>query len=207
VHTDTASQPVPAQPRPARWRTVDIVVASVLGVAFGVVFWAWTALWEGPASVIPLPGRAFMYGMWLLPAVLGGLILRKPGAAVYTETVAAVVAIALGSVWGWTIFFQGVLEGLGAELAFALFAYRAFGLVVVALAGTLAGIVAGVFDVVVWYPAKDGYDTLTWHLPYVGITAASSLVIAGIGGWLLTRALAGTGVLDRFPSGRERVPV
>ena len=24
-----------------RWRTVDIVVTAVLGVAFGVVFWAW----------------------------------------------------------------------------------------------------------------------------------------------------------------------
>jgi energy-coupling factor transport system permease protein len=23
------------------WRTVDIVVASAVGVAFGVVFWAW----------------------------------------------------------------------------------------------------------------------------------------------------------------------
>jgi energy-coupling factor transport system substrate-specific component len=204
---DTASQPAPAQPRRARWRTVDIVVASVLAVAFGVVFWAWTALWEGPASAIPLPGRAFMYGVWLLPAVLGGLIIRKPGAAVYTETVAAVVAIALGSVWGWSIFLQGVLEGLGAELAFAVFAYRAFGVVVAALAGLLAGIVASVFDVIVWYPASAGYDTVSWRLPYVAITAASSLVIAGIGAWLLTRALAGTGVLDRFPSGRERVPV
>ncbi|MGE5830703.1 MAG: ECF transporter S component, partial [Micromonosporaceae bacterium] len=161
MHTDTASQPAPARPG-ARWRTVDIVVASVLGVAFGVVFWAWTALWEGPASAVPLPARAFMYGVWLLPAVLGGLIIRKPGAAVYTETVAAVVAIALGSVWGWSIFLQGVLEGLGAELAFAVFAYRAFGLVVAALAGLLAGIAAGAFDVIVWYPVKSGYDTTTF---------------------------------------------
>ena len=27
--------------RGVRWRTVDIVVTAVLGVAFGVVFWAW----------------------------------------------------------------------------------------------------------------------------------------------------------------------
>src|SRR5215510_16079889 len=114
MHTDTASPSTPVSSRSVRWRTVDIVVASVLGVAFGVVFWAWTALWEGPASAIPLPGRAFMYGVWLLPAVLGGLIIRKPGAAVYTETVAAVVAIALGRGWGWTIFFEGVREGLVA---------------------------------------------------------------------------------------------
>jgi energy-coupling factor transport system substrate-specific component len=45
------------------------------------------------------------------------------------------------------------------------------------------------------------------RIPYVAITVASALVIAGIGGYLLTRALAETGVLDRFPSGRDRAAV
>ena len=37
---------------PTAWRTVDIVVAAVIAVAFGVVFWAWNALWAAtsPAS-------------------------------------------------------------------------------------------------------------------------------------------------------------
>jgi len=78
---------------------VDIVVAAIIAVAFGVIFWAWNLLWYGPADAIPLPGRAFMYGVWLVPAVLGGLIIRKPGAAFFTETVAALVSIALGSAW------------------------------------------------------------------------------------------------------------
>ena len=80
-----------------RWRTVDIVVAAVLGVAFGVVFWAWGLLWNGPADAIPLPFRAVLYGMWLVPAVVGALIIRKPGAAFFTLTVAALVSVALGS--------------------------------------------------------------------------------------------------------------
>ena len=29
-----------------RWRTRDIVVAAVIGVAFGVVFWVWGLVWE-----------------------------------------------------------------------------------------------------------------------------------------------------------------
>ncbi|MEP6639843.1 MAG: ECF transporter S component, partial [Chloroflexota bacterium] len=28
-----------------RWRTRDIVVAAVIGVAFGVVFWAWNLIY------------------------------------------------------------------------------------------------------------------------------------------------------------------
>ena len=33
-----------------RWRTVDIVVTAVLGVAFGVVFWAWNLLWAATGA-------------------------------------------------------------------------------------------------------------------------------------------------------------
>lgn len=187
-----------------RWRTVDIVVASVVAAAFGVIFWAWGLLWNGPADAIPMPARAVIYGVWLVPGVLGGLIIRKPGAAFYTETLAALVSVALGTAWGWNLVLQGPIEALGAELVFALFAYRRFGPVVAALAGTVSGLAAGVYDAVVWYP-----DTswATFRLPSIAVTAASSLVIAGIGGWALTRALAQTGALDRFPAGRERTAV
>ena len=189
-----------------RWRTVDIVVAAVIAVAFGVVFWAWGLLWNGPADAIPLPGRAFMYGVWLIPGVLGGLVLRKPGAAFFTETVAALVSVALGSAWGWTLVIQGPIEALGAELVFALFAYRAYNVVVASLAGAASGLAASVYDIVVWYPASD-YSTTAMRIPYVIITVVSSMIIAGLGGYALTRALAQTGVLDRFPSGRARVAV
>ena len=189
-----------------RWRTVDIVVAATIAVAFGVVFWAWNLLWNGPADAIPLPGRAFMYGVWLVPAVLGGLIIRKPGAAFFTETVAALVSVALGSAWGWTLAIQGPVEALAAELAFVVVMYRSFNVVVASLAGALAGLGAALYDIFVWYPAS-AYDTASMRVPYVLITVASSLIVAGIGSFLLTKALAQTGALDRFPSGRDRVAV
>jgi energy-coupling factor transport system substrate-specific component len=189
-----------------RWRTVDIVVAAVIAAAFGVVFYYWGALWNGAANAIPLPGRAIIYGVWLVPAVLAALIIRKPGAAFFTETVAAIISVALGTSWGWTLVIQGPIEALGAELAFAFFAYRAFNAWVATLAGALAGLAASVYDIVVWYPASD-YSTTAMRLPYVAITVVSSAVIAGLGSFLLTKALAQTGVLDRFPSGRERVAV
>jgi energy-coupling factor transport system permease protein len=189
-----------------RWRTIDIVVASIIAVAFGVVFWAWDLLWYGPADAIPLPPRAFMYGIWLVPAVLGGLVIRKPGAAFYTETVASLVSVALGSAFGWTLAIEGPVEALAGELAFALLAYRSFGLFAASLSAGLAGLAAGVYDIIFWYPSPD-YDTTSMRIPYVLITVASSVVIAGLGSLLLTRALAQTGVLDRFPSGRERVAV
>ena len=187
-----------------RWRTIDIVIASIVAVAFGVIFWAWNLLWNGPADAIPLPGRAVLYGMWLVPAVLGALIVRKPGAAFYTLTLASLVSVAIGTSWGWTLVVQGPLEALGAEVIFAAFAYKVYNLPVAMLAGASAGIVASVYDAFVWYP---GYSWATFRIPYILVTAASSLVIAGLGSVLLVRALAQTGVLDRFPAGRARALV
>jgi energy-coupling factor transport system substrate-specific component len=187
-----------------RWRTVDIVVASVLAVAFGVVFWAWGLLWNGPANAFPLPGRAILYGVWLVPAVLGALVIRKPGAAVYTELLAAIVSGLLGTEWSWSVIPQGFLEGLAAELVFLALMYRSFNLVTAALAGAAAGVAAAVFDAFVWYP---GYAWTSFRLPYIALAALSSVIVAGAGSWALTRALAQTGALDRFPSGRERAAV
>jgi energy-coupling factor transport system substrate-specific component len=187
-----------------QWRTIDIVIASIIAVAFGVIFWAWGLLWNGPADAIPLPGRALLYGMWLVPAVLGALVVRKPGAALYTLSLASLVSVAIGTSWGWTLVIQGPLEALGAELVFAAFAWKVYRLPVAALAAVVAGVVAAVYDAFVWYP-----DTswATLRLPYIGLTALSSLVIAGFGSVVLVRALAQTGVLDRFPAGRSRALV
>jgi energy-coupling factor transport system substrate-specific component len=188
------------------WRTVDIVVASVIAVAFGVVFWAWNNLWtatEGAFLFFP-PARALLYGVWLVPAVLAALIIRKPGAAVYTETLAAVISALLGTAWGAAVIPQGLIEGLGAEIAFAIFAYRSFGLATASLAGALAGLAATGFDAIVWYP---GTSWLSFRLPYVGFGTLSSLIIAGAGAWMLTRALAETGALAPFASGRDRAVV
>lgn len=187
-----------------RWRTIDIVIASIVAVAFGVIFWAWNLLWNGPLSGVTPPVRCVIYGMWLVPAVLGALIVRKPGAAFYTLTIASLVSVAIGTSWGWTLVVQGPLEALGAELIFAAFAYKLYNLPVAMLAGATAGVVASVYDAFVWYP---GYSWATFRIPYILVTAASSLVIAGIGSVLLVRALAQTGVLDRFPAGRTRALV
>ncbi len=187
--------------RGRRWRTVDIVVASVIAVAGGVVFWGWSQLWtttSGAFSAFP-PAQAVMYGVWLAPGVIGGLIVRKPGAALYTELVASVVEALLGSAWGLSVVAYGVAEGLAPELIFALFAYRWWRLPVPALAGAAAGLAAAVLDLVYYY----GAWRADWMLTYVVLVMASSLVIAGVGGELLVRALARTGALQPFASGRR----
>ena len=201
--TTTASTSTSRPVRTLRWRVVDVVVAAVLGVAVGLVFWGWDNLYEIPTAPLGavLPGlQALLYGVWLLGGVLGALVIRKPGAAIFVEVVAASVSALLGTRWGFLTLEAGLVQGVAAELVFALVVYRVWTWWAAVAAGALAGVAGGINDLILWYPGSDAaFSTI-----YVASFAVSGAVLAGIGGWLLTRALAATGALDRFASGRDR---
>lgn len=186
-----------------RWRTIDIVIASVIAVAFGVIFWAWNTVWAVTESAFAFfpPAQALLYGIWLMPAVLAGLIIRKPGASLYTELVAAIVSALLGNAWGLTVIPQGLVQGLGAEVVFAALRYRSYRLPAALLAGAMTGVSAAIFDFFAW---NSETDLWSYRVPYALITVVSGTILAGLGSWALVRALAPTGVLDRFGAGRER---
>jgi energy-coupling factor transport system substrate-specific component len=186
-----------------RWRTVDVVVASVIAVAFGVVFWAWDQLYNGPANAIPMPGRALLAGVWLVPAVLGPMVIRKPGAGIYVEFLAALISALLGTPWGLAVILYGLFQGVGGELAFALTGDRVYRLPVALLGGAFAGVAVSLLDLTLYY----GSWSAASKWAYAGVAVLSCTIIAGAGSWALQRALAQTGVLDRFASGRERAAV
>lgn len=187
-----------------RWRVVDIVVASVLGVAGGLVFSAWNAGSTPLQAALVPPASAIIVGVWLFPAVLGALIVRRPGAGVYTELVAAVLSALVGNQWGFATVWYGLVEGMGAEVVFALLLYRRFGLPTALVAGAGAGVAVGLMDSLIYYPKALGTGG---RFAYVGIAVVSGVIIAGLGSWALTRALARTGTLAPLASGRlaERV--
>ena len=188
-----------------QWRVVDIVVAAVIAVAFGVVFLAWNAIYAAtePLFLALPPSQAVMYGVWLLPGVLVALIVRRPGAAVFGGFVSAAVSVLLGSPYGIDALISGAIQGAGAELAFLIGRYRSWGLGFAILAGVLSGLAAAIHDLVVYYP-DFGLDA---QLVYAGATAVSGALIAGVGGWLLLRALVATGVLHEFAAGRDQPEV
>ena len=184
------------------WRTVDIVVTAAIAVAFGVVFWAWNALWAAatPAFLAVPPAQNILYGTWLAAGVVAGLVVQKPGAALFAELVAASVSLILGSQWGLDAALSGVFQGAGAELAFAIFLYRRFDLTAAVVAAALSAVGAWLHDMPLFYAELPLTDKLV-----IGIfMLISALVIAGVGSWWLTRALVQTGVLAQFPSGRSQ---
>lgn len=184
------------------WRVVDIVVAAVLGVAIGLVFWVWNGIggmWFGAMDALTPGLGGLAVGIWLLGGVVGGLIIRKPGAALLVELIAAVVSAAIGNQYGITTLYSGLAQGLGAELILLIFLYKRFTLTVAMLAGAGAGAGAWLLEWVLGNRAK----SFEFNAIYLGSLMVSGAVLAGVLGWLLTKALANTGALDRFASGRE----
>jgi energy-coupling factor transport system substrate-specific component len=187
----------------ARWRTVDLVTAAMLGVAFGVAYWGWAAAYTAiePAFTAVPPLKGMLGGPWLIAGVVAGLVVRRPGAALLAELIAANVEFLLGNAWGVSTMIAGTLQGLGVELVLALLLYRRFGPVVAALGAALAALLETAYE----YGAYDYATTFGTGgtLVYLLSFAVSGALVAGVGGWLLVRALARTGALSAFPPGRE----
>lgn len=197
------TQPTDTTPgaRALRWRVVDIVVASVLATAAGLVFVVWNIA-SNPISApltAALPGlQALLAGGWLFAGVLTALVIRKPGAALYGELVAATVSALVGNQWGVLTLESGLVQGLGAELVFAVFFYRRWGLPVALIAGAVAGLALAINDLILWYPGSAN----TFALIYTISAIVSGALVAGLLSWFAVRGLAKTGALSRFASGR-----
>ncbi|HSL98001.1 MAG TPA: ECF transporter S component [Candidatus Deferrimicrobiaceae bacterium] len=195
---DRAQSPSAAPPSTA-WRTRDIVVVAVIGVAFGVVFWAWGLAWGAfePLNLVIPVLRDALYAVWLIPAVLAPLIVRRPGAALFAEMVAAGVSALLGSQWGVDTLLSGFVQGAAAELVFAFTLYRAWSLSVLGAAAVASAAAAWIHDWALYYPEF----ALEWQLVRGGLMALSALVFVTGGSVLLVRALRRAGVLEGFPAG------
>lgn len=202
--TTSRTSPSTTTARRTRWRVVDIVVASVVAVACGVLFTAWIAVSDGPGQAIgaALPGaQGLINGPWLIAGPLAGVIVRKPGAALYAEFVAAAIELLFYPAYGAAVLLSGLVQGLGAEIVFAVFAYRAFGVVPALLSGALSGLLGSALLDIWSYPSLAALQP-QFKVVYVLTTVVSGAVF-GLLCVPLVRAVARTGALDRFASGRS----
>jgi energy-coupling factor transport system substrate-specific component len=185
-----------------QWRVVDIVVASVVAVACGVIFWAWGLAWNALSLPLAfLPGLSgLLAGGWLFAGVLGALITRKPGAALFTELVAAFVSMAIGTEWGWATLISGLIQGAAIELVFLVFLYANWSVMAAMLAGAAGGAALGINENLVYYAANDAI----FKSIYLTSTIVSGILLAGLLSWAAVRGLAATGALSRFAAGREQ---
>lgn len=184
------------------WSTQELVVAAVLAVAVGLLFWVWNLLYAAVFQAIPFPAVYAVNGLWMVGGLLVPYVVRRPGAAFLGEFVAAFVSMLLVTQWGAATLLSGLFQGAGAELGFAAFRWRRFDLPVLLVAAVGAQVAGYLLDSVL-YGYLQAYTTGAVVAGLV-IAVASALVLGALVAWGLGQTLARTGVLAGFPLGRER---
>ncbi len=199
---DDAVREIRASGPLARWRTIDLLTCAFLGVAFGVAYWGWGLAYQAPSNAVSAgfpPLAALFAWPWLVAGIVGMLVIRRPGAAVFTELLAAVVSALIGTQWGLTTLVSGLVQGLGVEIGFAIFGYATFRWAPLLIGGFLGGAFEAVYEWYSWFPAWSmGYKVAYLFLFGASVAIFGSLLSVG-----LTRSLAGAGALNPFPPGQE----
>ncbi len=205
IHDSAATRSVLARGGPRAWRGIDLVTLAVLGVALGIAFWGFDSFVYPQFMVLTTalpPLQELALGVWILPAVAGMLLVRRPGAALMTELVAAALEATLGNKWGISVLYSGLLQAVGVELVAALRRWQRFSVGYAVLGGTAAA----VLEVVVyeWWAYVPAYSW-EWKIIYLLAGMISGALIAGVGGHYLVKALAATGAVNAFPPGEEHL--
>ena len=173
------------------WKLKDVVMMAILGVLFAVVYMA--VFYGGTAisvALTPLGLSAFgfelIYGVWFMAATIAAYIIRKPGAALITEVL------------------TGLIQGVGCELGFAVFRYRKYNLLSMALSGVFAAVCIFCYEL---YYLSYYLLAPTMLAAQLAVRFASAVVFSGVIAKLACDGLARTGVLRSYAVGARLAPV
>ena len=210
IITTTEPSPMGQSSKPEnrrwRWTAADIAVGAALGVACGLVFWGFNFAyaWLSPIIGGILPGLAsVLHPLWYFSGTLAVIILRKPGAAVYVNLVGSAAEMLLGNQFSvGFVFASAALQGLFAEIPFTVARCRVYNLPISVVSGALVALEYGVYLMLFRY---QGVAFLSARgIVHMVSELVGGVLIAGVMSWYLYRAIAATGALDRFASGRAR---
>jgi energy-coupling factor transport system permease protein len=184
-----------------QWHTRDFIVAAALAVPIGLIWsFAYGFIWLAARGIQPLLGDVFD-GFYIVAGVLVAYVIRKPGAALLGEMLAALIEIPFTG-FGAVVLWLGLLQGVGVEVVFLATRYRRFDVWTMMLSGAMGALVAVIgysYPVEGWLGLAPGVQLLRLVLKLIG-----GAVLAGLVGKLIGDALAQTGVLNNFAIARKR---
>ena len=177
------------------WKLKEVVLMSLFSVVFGIIYLLFLHAGNIWAGFIGPIAYEWIFGIWFIVSIICMYIIRKPGAAVISETIAAAVEVLLGNAVGPRLILAGVIQGLGAEAAFAATGYKKFNIWVL----MLAGVGASIFSFVYGY-FMGGFTVFStgYVLLMLGLRILSGALIAGVGGKAVVDGLLATGALRGY---------
>lgn len=183
------------------WKLKEVVLMSVFAVVFAVVYLLFVQVGNIWAGVIGPIAYEWIFGIWFIVSIICAYIIRKPGAALLSETMAAIIEVMIGNAVGPRLIVSGIIQGLGAEAAFAATGYKRYDWWVLCLAGIGSAVFSFAYGFFV-----SGYGALDPSLLVLMFTlrVMSGAVIAGLGGKYVSDGLLATGALRGYAISRYK---
>jgi energy-coupling factor transport system substrate-specific component len=175
------------------WTLREILIVAVLGAVFGVLYLAWVQVWLIAQAIFGAITMDVVMGFWFIVSIIAAAIIRKPGAALFSELLAALVQVLLGSPAGLLLLVTGLVQGAGAEAVFAATGWRNYRLPVLMAAGVGAAIFSFAYT---WFRFDYGALAPGLLIAMFVLRCLSGALLAGLLGHLVTEALYRTGVLS-----------
>ncbi|SDO56516.1 ECF transporter S component [Alkalicoccus daliensis] len=188
------------------WKLKEIVLMSILGVVFAFIYLGFFLFGQTLRNFLIPFGLApfayeFIFGIWFIVSIIAAYIIRKRGAAFWSELIAGTVQVLVGSPAGPMLIISAAIQGLGAEAVFAATKWKNYTLPVLVAAGMSAAVFSYAWG---WF--NSGLAALAPGLIIATLLVriVSGALLAGVLGKWIGDQLAKTGVLRGYALGKER---
>ena len=175
------------------WTLREILIVAVLGAVFGVLYLGWVQVWLIAQAIFGSVTMDVVMGFWFIVSIIAAAIIRKPGAALLSEVLAALTQVLLGSPAGLMLLVSGLVQGAGAEAVFAATRWKNYRLPVLMAAGVGAAIFSFIYT---WIRFDYGALAPGLLVAMFVLRCLSGALLGGLAGYLVTEALYRTGVLS-----------
>ena len=175
------------------WTLREILIVAVLGAVFGVLYLGWVQVWLIAQAIFGSVTMDVVMGFWFIVSIIAAAIIRKPGAALLSEFLAALIQVLLGSPAGLMLLVSGLVQGAGAEAVFAATRWKNYRLPVLMAAGVGAAIFSFIYT---WIRFDYGALAPGLLVTMFVLRCLSGALLGGLAGHLVTEALYRTGVLS-----------
>lgn len=173
----------------------ELVLAAMLASALGVAFWGWTFVYALTRPFLQAVGLKYTFaGFWIISAIFPSYIIRKPGVALFSSLLASIIEGTLTN-WGIMSALWGTVQGVGAELVFALSLYRHYHWFWVCLSAATSATASYLLDYFYYH-----YSLLSTNINIIQYSSfvLSSIIFAGLLTIFLSKKLIKTGLLCNF---------
>lgn len=188
-------------PENRSWSLREILIVTVLGAVFAVLYLGWVQIWLVAQAIFGSMTMDVVMGFWFIASIVAASIIRKPGAAFAAEMLAAAVQVLLGSPAGLLLLVTGAVQGAGAEIVFAATRWRDYSLPTLMAAGVGAAIFSFAYT---WVRFDYGALEPTILLAMFLLRCISGALLGGLAGHLVVEALYRTGVLSGLAIDRAK---